>query len=141
MSQVIPFILLDDDPDEHFLFRTDLEDAGFDLDIHCFTRPDDALGHLSAHPGGPVIVLTDIGLSGADAIDFIRRIATGIPEAVIGVYSGAQNPDTDAACRKAGASFYIVKPISGSKLEDVIAGHATLAIETLADGRRRLVPA
>ncbi|WP_417493886.1 response regulator [Maricaulis sp.] len=141
MSQIVPFILLDDDPDEHFLFRTDLEDAGFDLDIHCFIRPDDALGHLSAHPGGPVVVLTDIGLSGADAIDFICQVVVSAPDAVIGVYSGAQNPDTEAACRAAGASFYIVKPISDAKLESVVAASGVLTVETLSDGRRRLVSA
>lgn len=139
MSQTVPIILLDDDPDEHFLFRTDLEDAGFELELECFTHPEDVMAYLFRRAGGPVLVLTDLGLAGDDAIEFISLAAKLLHGGAIGAYSGARNPDTDDQCREAGASFYIVKPISSEKLEDAIAGTDSIKIEILPDGRRRLV--
>lgn len=139
MSQTIPIILLDDDPDEHFLFSSDLEDAGFDLEIESFTRPEDAMAYLSRRAGGPVLVLTDMGLAGDDPVEFIR-IASGLLHGgAIGAFSGARNPDTEARCREAGAGFYIVKPISGKKLEDAVAAASSISIDVSPDGRRRLV--
>ena len=139
MSQTVPIILLDDDPDEHFLFRTDLEDAGFELDFEAFTHPDDAMAHLFRRAGGPVLVLTDMGLAGDDAVEFIRLAAALLHGGAIGAFSGARNPDTDALCREAGASFYMIKPISREKLEAVIADAPSIRIEVSPEGRRRLV--
>jgi len=139
VSQSVPIILIDDDPDEHFLFRTDLEDAGFDLDFESFIHPEEALAHLFRRAGGPVLVLTDMGLAGDDPLEFIEMAGKVLHGGAIGAFSGARNPDKEAKCREAGASFYIVKPISGEKLEAAIVDTTALAIETLADGRRRLV--
>lgn len=139
MSQTVPVILLDDDPDEHFLFRTDLEDEGYDLELECFTHPEDVMACLFRRAGGPVLVLTDLGLAGDDAVEFIGLAAKLLQGGAIGAYSGARNPDREAQCREAGASFYIVKPISHEKLDDAIAATESITIETLPDGRRRLV--
>ena len=139
MSQTVPIILIDDDPDEHFLFRTDLEDAGFELEFESFIHPEDAMAYLAGRAGGPVIVLTDMGLAGDDAIEFIRGAAKMLHGGAIGAYSGARNPDTEVKCRHAGASFYIVKPITGEKLQAVIGLTDAISIEVAPDGSRRLV--
>tara|TARA_R110002051_G_scaffold308629_3_gene380595 strand:- start:28046 stop:28471 length:426 start_codon:yes stop_codon:yes gene_type:complete len=139
VSQTVPIILVDDDPDEHFLFRTDLEDAGFDLDLESFAHPEDALAHLYRRAGGPILVLTDMGLAGDDPVEFIELAAKTLHGGVIGAYSGARNPDMEANCRAVGASFYIVKPISSAKLEAAIVATDAISIEVLPDGRRRLV--
>ncbi|WP_417477858.1 response regulator [Maricaulis sp.] len=139
MSQGVPIILIDDDPDEHFLFRTDLEDAGFDLDFESFTHPEEALAHLYRRAGGPVLVLTDMGLAGDDPIEFIKLASKVLHGGAIGAFSGALNPDKEARCREAGSSFYIVKPISGEKLEAALANTQAMGIEVQANGRRRLV--
>jgi DNA-binding NtrC family response regulator len=139
LSQTVPIILIDDDPDEHFLFRTDLEDAGFSINLESFAHPEEALAHLFRRAGGPVLVLTDMGLAGDDPVEFIEMAAKVLHGGVVGAYSGARNPDIEAKCREAGASFYIVKPISGEKLEAAIAGSDAITIETLPDGQRRLV--
>lgn len=139
VSQNVPIILVDDDPDEHFLFRTDLEDAGFDLDLESFAHPEDALARLHRRAGGPVLVLTDMGLAGDDPVEFIELAAKVLHGGAIGAYSGARNPDMEAKCREVGASFYIVKPISGEKLAAALAATDAISIETLPDRRKRLV--
>lgn len=141
MSQDVAIILLDDDADEHFLFETDLEDAGFQLNFKGFTRSDDALEFLSQGEAGPVLALTDLGLGSDDAVAFIRQASSLLGGGAIGVYSGARNPDTERVCREAGASFYALKPITPAALEAAIADIDSIVIETTPEGRFRLIPA
>ncbi|MHA6289123.1 response regulator [Maricaulis sp. CAU 1757] len=140
-SAEVPVILVDDDPDEHFLFEADLEDAGMGLQMHAFTQTEPALAHLQQHQGEPALVLTDLGLAGCDPVAFIRRASELIGVGAVGVYSGAENPEMEARCRAAGASFYIVKPVTRARLEAVVAETPGLASTTAPDGRTRLVSA
>lgn len=137
MSEVrsVSVILVDDDPDEHFLFRADLEDAGIDFTFNGFTRPEDALKHLDGLGGGPVLVLCDLSLAGSDAIRFIADTQSRLGGGAIGVYSGARNPEMEEKCRAAGASFYIVKPVSRQKLVDALAKTGTIRLADMAEGR------
>ncbi|WP_203292204.1 response regulator [Maricaulis parjimensis] len=119
--QTVTVILVDDDPDEHFLFRADLEDSGVHFEFEAFTRPEDALDWLRASPGKPVLILSDLSLAGHDAVDFIAASGPLMGEGAVGVYSGTRNPEVEAKCREAGASFYIVKPVTRSVFEKTIA--------------------
>ena len=137
MSDVrpVPVILVDDDPDEHFLFKADLEDAGVDFEFNGFTRPEDALEHLRARDSGPVFVLCDLSLAGGDALAFIGDTQTELGGGAIGVYSGARNPEMEEKCRAAGATFYIVKPVSREKLVEALAKTGTMMLAETQDGR------
>lgn len=136
----VPIILVDDDPDEHFLFQADLGDAGLEMDFHAFTRGDAALDFLEGRgPAGPVLVLTDLSIPGGDAADFIRKAVPHLDGGSIGVFSGAKNPDVEAECRNAGSSFYIVKPIQLDKIEDIVADLPGMRIQPGEAGKVRLV--
>lgn len=119
--QTVCVILVDDDPDEHFLFKADLEDAGVHFGFEAFTRPEDALSHLEKTTGTPVLVFTDLSLAGADAVDFISSVQPLLAGGAVGVYSGARNPEMEARCREAGSSFYIVKPVTRQSFETMVA--------------------
>ncbi len=137
MSHVrpVPIILVDDDPDEHFLFKADLEDAGVDFEFHAFTRPEDAMEHLQSRDAGPVLVLCDLSLAGGDALAFIGDTQTVLGGGAIGVYSGARNPEMEEKCRAAGATFYIVKPVSRDKLVEALAKTGTIILAETQNGR------
>ncbi|WP_323763103.1 response regulator [Maricaulis sp.] len=131
----IPVILVDDDPDEHFLFREDLEDAGIDFAFHGFARPDDALEHLRSMDGAPALVLCDLSLAGGDALAFIRDAGPCLGAGTIGVYSGARNPEMEEKCRAVGSTFYIVKPVSRAKLVDALAKSGRIKLTETGNGR------
>lgn len=139
MTRLLPVLLLDDDPDEHYLFKADLEDCGFDFEFAAFTRAADALSYLSENVHQPVLVLTDLGLGGEDALEFIASAVGALKGGAVGIYSGVHSPELDQKCKAAGASFYLVKPISAEKLEDVISTISGIAVHAVEDGRRRLV--
>ena len=138
--QTVSVILVDDDPDEHFLFRADLEDAGLVFDFEAFTRPEDALSHLHPAPGQPVLIFTDLSLAGGDALDFIAAVQPLLAGGAVGVYSGARNPEMEAKCRTAGSSFYIVKPVTRPAFEATVAEVGTIClIDDREAGALRLV--
>jgi CheY-like chemotaxis protein len=134
VNERVTVVLVDDDPDEHFLFKADLEDAGVRFEFEAFTRPEDALLWLRSAAGRPVLLLTDLSLGGHDAMAFIVAAQELLGGGAMGVYSGTRNPEVEAKCREAGASFYIVKPVTRKVLEDVIAGVAGFALTDDGDG-------
>ena len=133
--KAVPVILVDDDPDEHFLFKADLEDAGIDFAFEAFTRPEEALDHLRSLDGAPVLVLCDLSLAGGDALAFIRDTGPYLGAGTIGVYSGAKNPEMEEKCRTVGSTFYIVKPVSRPKLVEALARSGKVKLAETADGR------
>lgn len=138
--QTVSVILVDDDPDEHFLFRADLEDAGLLFGFEGFTRPEDALAHLRAGPQQPVLVFTDLSLAGYNALEFIAAVQPMLFGGAVGVYSGARNPEMEARCRDAGSGFYMVKPVTRTAFEKTVAGlHAIRLVEDGGAGTLRLV--
>ncbi|WP_300529471.1 response regulator [Maricaulis sp.] len=138
-GQRVPIVLVDDDPDEHFLFRADLEDAGVDFDFHAFTKADEALDHLRERAGQAALVLTDLSLAADGALKLIQEAADLIPSGAIGVYSGTRNPEAEQRCRDAGARFYIVKPVTRQKLEEVVIDAPGVHAEARADGSLHIV--
>lgn len=137
----VSVILVDDDPDEHFLFKADLEDAGISVELDGFTRTEAALDHLRTRDPAPILVLTDLSLAGSDAVAFIRDTKPYLNGGAVGVYSGARNPEMEAKCRLAGATFYIVKPVTREKLEEAIAAIESVRLVTTDDNGARLVAA
>lgn len=137
--QSVCVVLVDDDPDEHFLFRADLEDAGVRFEFEAFTRPDDALTHLRAAARKPVLVFTDLSLAGGDAVDFIRSVQPHLGGGSVGVYSGARNPEMEQKCRKAGSGFYMVKPVTRTAFEKTIAAIGTMQLVDEEGGLRLVV--
>jgi CheY-like chemotaxis protein len=140
-GQSVTMLLLDDDPDEHFLFRADLEDSGIELDLVTFTHLADAVAHLRTVPQGPILVFSDLSLGAVNAVDFIREAHPLLQGGAIGVYSGTENPEAETECRAEGASFYVVKPVSREKLTTVIDGLDAFCLQTDAGGATRIVAA
>lgn len=131
-------VLIDDDPDEHFLFRADLEDSGIVMDFHGFAQPEDAVAFLNDHRGRRTLALTDLSMPGIDPVETVAAVAPLLDGGAVGVYSGTENPEMEEACRKVGASFYIVKPVTRDKLETVIADLPGVGFEDAGDGKVRL---
>lgn len=120
MGIPVDIVLVDDDPDEHLLFREDLKDAGVLFEFFAFTKADIALEHLKARSNKPVLVLTDLSLADDAALRLIEACQPHLNGGAVGVYSGTRNPDMEVRCRDLGALFYIVKPVTRDKLVDAV---------------------
>jgi DNA-binding NtrC family response regulator len=120
LGTTVDIVLVDDDPDEHLLFREDLEDAGVLFEFFAFTRADIALEHLRVRDETPVLLLTDLSLADDAALRLIEECQPYLKGGAVGVYSGTRNPDMAARCSELGALFYIVKPVTRDKLVEAV---------------------
>ncbi|MDG1416274.1 MAG: response regulator [Maricaulis sp.] len=135
----VPIVLVDDDPDEHFLFECFLADAGFVVQMHPFIRVDAALAFLNSRAPTPVLVLTDLSLPGCDPIQFLEESAKLLHGGLCGVFSGTQDAVSEAEARAAGASFYLKKPISWEAFLSVIEPAASITMIADNQGKHRLI--
>ena len=135
MSKTISIILVDDDPDEHLLFREDLTDSGVLFDLQAFTRAEEALEHLRDREPHPVIVLTDLSLAADAALTLIEDSQDYLHGGAIGCYSGTLNPEMDERCRERGTSFYIVKPVSRDVMLQVVEDLPGISVKEHEDGK------
>lgn len=134
MTKTVSIILVDDDPDEHLLFREDLTDAGVVFDFMAFTKAEDALDHLREREPHPVLVLTDLSLAADAALTLIEDSQAFLHGGAIGCYSGTLNPEMDERCRKRGTSFYIVKPVNREVMVQVVEQTQGIKVSENADG-------
>jgi DNA-binding NtrC family response regulator len=135
----VPIVLVDDDPDEHFLFECILSDAGLRFQMHAFIRVDAAMSFLESRNPSPVLVLTDLSLPGCDPIQFLKDSAMFLHGGLCGVLSGTEDARAEQEARAAGASFYLAKPISWDSLQAVVEPAPGLTLITDKEGKRRLV--
>lgn len=71
------------------------------------------------------LVVCDLGLpdtSGVEAVDALRRARTGgdRPPPTLLVLTGEDDDGLRRACRRAGAARYLVKPVSGGELAEIL---------------------
>lgn len=134
MGIPVDIVLVDDDPDEHLLFREDLKDAGVLFEFFAFTKADIALEHLKARSDKPVLVLTDLSLADDAALRLIEACQPHLNGGAVGVYSGTRNPDMEVRCRDLGALFYIVKPVTRDKLVGAVQDLDGITLLSDSDG-------
>lgn len=114
-------LLVEDDPTLLDAYRVVLSSKRFR--VATARSVSDAVRRLEE--GGVDLVVCDLGLpdvSGAEAVDILRRALTAEEgsTATILVLTGEDDVDLRRACRRAGAARYLVKPVSGAELAEVL---------------------
>jgi CheY-like chemotaxis protein len=109
MSEPIRVLLVEDNPDNHEIFRTILEHFGFE--VHHAWTAEDALEMVGRVV--PRVILMDIGLPGMDGVSATRILKSepataGIP--VLAITAHALADDRERAL-EAGFDAYLTKPI------------------------------
>ena len=138
-AETISILLIDDDPDEHFLFRADLEDAGVELDLCCFSNPNAAVRHMKSDVDRRFLVLTDLSMPGIDPAETVAEVFPLLGGGAVGVFSGTENPEMEEACRTAGAGFYIVKPVTRKKIEKLVSELDGMSLDQTGNNRVRII--
>jgi two-component system chemotaxis response regulator CheY len=112
-------LIVDDASLVRAYYRQALERAGFDVDEAL--NGLEGLEKILMHSFDVVVV--DVNMPQMDGMTFLRTLrskdlpAAGIPALVTSTESG---PQDIAAARKAGANYYIVKPISQAALAEYV---------------------
>ena len=109
MSDQIRILLVEDNPDNHEIFRTILEHFGFE--VHHAWTAEEGLEMVSRVL--PRVILMDIGLPGMDGVSATRilksnPVTAGIP--VLAITAHALTEDRERAL-EAGFDAYLTKPI------------------------------
>jgi two-component system, chemotaxis family, chemotaxis protein CheY len=114
-------LIVDDASLVRMYYRQALEDAGFDV--------DEALNGLEALEkllAGPVdLLVVDVNMPQMDGFTFVTALRSRAPEVAsipVLITSTESAPEDLDAARKAGANFYLVKPLT----QDQLALHARI---------------
>lgn len=109
-------LLIDDDRDLLDMLADTLRDAGFDVET-AFSA-EDGIERFERHRHSACLV--DVNLPGLDGFAFLELARERAPEVPILMLSGYGGLDDAARAVAAGASNYLVKPISSDGVADAI---------------------
>lgn len=111
--------LVEDDPEIRLALASLLSlTAGYAC-VGAWERCDDALAGISA--AAPDVLLLDIGLPGVSGLDGIASLREAVPSLEIVMLTIREDDDAIFAALKAGASGYLIKTTSPSRLLEAIA--------------------
>lgn len=79
-----------------------------------------ALATLGEGPAD--VVVADLGLPDRGGADLVASLRDAAPDARLVVFTGRDDPDLRRACLGAGADDYVVKPVSGGELAELLEG-------------------
>jgi PAS domain S-box-containing protein len=107
LSEHLHFLLVEDDPLDAELVRSELRRAGFDFTFATVQTPEDFTREVRTHC--PDIVLADYSLpqwSGMEALEILAREGLNVPLILV---SGMLGEETAVDCIKQGATDYVLK--------------------------------
>ncbi len=110
-------LIVDDDADALEVYRMRLEHAGHEVETA--QSAEDALGRVARF--SPAVILTDFRMPGMSGIELLERIRSDAEGIDVIVMTGHQDMESAVAAMKAGAFDYVVKPVEGKALADVVA--------------------
>jgi CheY-like chemotaxis protein len=120
-----PILVAEDDPNDLFLFRRQLADAGIDHPFLVFRDGQELIEYLQTFDPGnprPQVLLLDLKMprvSGFDVLKWLRNHAAWSDLKVI-VLSGSDEPRDIEHARALGAARYCVKPPSTALLLELL---------------------
>ena len=120
-SRPLKVLLVDDDPLERRLLRANI---GRDerISVHCVASGEEAVTQIER--GGWDAVLTDVVMPGMSGIDLVRHVRQKDPALPVIVFTGSAAVDGAVEGMRAGATDYLVKPLSTERLVAVLQGIA-----------------
>jgi DNA-binding NarL/FixJ family response regulator len=118
MSKTITVSIVDDEADLREHIAGYLAAAGGVTCKSAYASAEEALEHLQLDR--PDVILMDINLGGMDGIECVRRLKTAMPEAQVLMLTVFADTEKIFRALAAGASGYLLKRLSPSKLLEAI---------------------
>lgn len=101
-------LVVDDEPSIRFTLKRLLERVGYRVETA--ENANQAQHHLEGNPFD--IVLSDIVMPGLSGIELLKMIRKMAPQVQVIIMTGEPTAETAAEARQAGASDYLLKPVS-----------------------------
>jgi len=118
MSKIITVSIVDDEADLREHIGGYLQAAGGFSCLSTYPNAREALEHLPKER--PDVILMDINLGGMDGIECVRRLKEIVPAAQVLMLTVFEDTDKIFRALAAGASGYLLKRLSPSKLLEAI---------------------
>jgi DNA-binding NarL/FixJ family response regulator len=118
MSKTITVSIVDDEGDLREHIGTYLQAAGGFRCQSAYASAKEALAHLPQDR--PDVILMDINLGGMDGIECVRRLKEVMPDAQVLMLTVFEDTDKIFRALAAGASGYLLKRLSPTKLLEAI---------------------
>ncbi|MDB4931707.1 MAG: zraR [Myxococcaceae bacterium] len=109
-------LVLDDEPEACTIFDMILRGAGFTVETT--TAPERALSCIERFE--PDVLLTDVHLGSSSGYEVMERVHAMLPALPVVFVTGQANVNDAVRALRAGADHYLVKPVSGVELVDVV---------------------
>jgi CheY-like chemotaxis protein len=130
MGALPPILIVDDDPDDLFIFKRLLSKAGIQNKIIAFEDPTAAIDYLELESHNPdrrfipCVVLTDLHMpemTGFDVVTWVRAHPKFKDLPVI-IISSSESPEDEQHAAKVGATRFLRKYPSSDGVRSLIAG-------------------
>jgi len=118
LNQKMHCLLIDDDVDDCEIFALALSGLDDQITTETICEASDALWRLESKRLKPDIVFVDLNMPRTDGMTCLKRIRSmpGLQGMPVIIYSTSTNPRDIEACRKEGATGYLIKPSSIASL-------------------------
>jgi len=129
--------LVDDDVDDHEIFKSALAKVDEDLELITATNGYDALNILSTANKLPDYIFVDLNMPRMGGLQFLKEIKTTdkLKNIPVIIYTTSSNPMDVARTKELGAILFITKPSRFAELcnllRSLISGQSTTSRQTL----------
>lgn len=128
---------VDDSSDEHFLAGIFLKRERVKMELKSFADFEEFYEAVSTNKCNcPALVLIDLNLPRTSGIEGLRRLREErlLNQAIIGIFTGSEDPADRASALEAGADFFINKPLNKAALQKVCEQLEGVKCEVSTDG-------
>lgn len=128
-----PLLIVDDDPDAHFLLKRALARMGVDLPVHGLFAGDETLRFFENVLHGiavmPCLVFLDIKMPGVDGFDILQwlRERELLGRTVVAMLSSSDDPKDVSRAMALGAHTFLTKPAKPELLLEITTSAIRLA--------------
>jgi len=129
--------LVDDDIDDHEIFKSALEKVDEDVELLTATNGYEALNLLSVADKLPDYIFVDLNMPRMGGLQFLKEIkkTNKLENIPVIIYTTSSNPIDVARTKELGAVSFITKPSRFSELcgilRSLISGQSTTSMQTL----------
>lgn len=115
-------LIVEDNPDDSKILSINLHRWGIDNPIMVISNAPEAIEYLESSNDNPMVVILDLNLGNASGIDVLREIRSNSCCRVtpVVICTGSDDSDDWVRSMDAGASAFMVKPISFDQFSQVI---------------------
>jgi CheY-like chemotaxis protein len=122
MDKAVSILLVDDDPDDKFLFMEALEKVNMLSECNYRSNGDEALMWLTTVTELPDYIFLDLNMPRIDGLEVLQEIKKHgrLKSIPVIIYSTSSNQSDKEKAMRHGASLYITKPSRLADLKNAI---------------------